>query len=169
MKFGRFLVAASALASILLSTGCATIVHSGPRSIPVASTPTGATVTIYDRDGQQVSKQTTPFTAVLRTKYGYFKGQDYKLVFELPGYQKTEVQLNSELSAWYLGNIVFGGLIGMLIVDPLTGAMFNLSPEKIEQSLPADQKTAVLSGQAILVVMKDQATAGELAAMQPVK
>ena len=27
------------------------------------------------------------------------------------------------MNGWYIGNILFGGLIGFLIVDPLTGAM----------------------------------------------
>jgi len=34
--------------------------------------------------------------------------------------------------AWYLaGNIVFGGIAGWLIVDPLTGAMWRLSPKEV--------------------------------------
>ena len=119
----------------ILSTGCATIVHSGPRKVPVASDPPGATVTIYDRGGQQVMKSTTPFTATLHPKYRYFKGQQYRVVFELPGYQPAEVQLQSRISGWYFGNIAFGGLIGMIAVDPATGAMYNLWPEKINQSL----------------------------------
>jgi hypothetical protein len=31
------------------------------------------------------------------------------------------------------GNFVFGGLIGWLVVDPLSGAMYNLEPEHIEE------------------------------------
>jgi hypothetical protein len=118
-----------------LSAGCATIVHGGPREVPVTSTPPGATVTIYDRNGQQVMKQTTPFTASLRPKYAYFKGQQYRVVFEMPGYQPSEVQLRSSISGWYFANIVFGGILGMVIVDPNTGAMYNLMPNKIDQPL----------------------------------
>jgi hypothetical protein len=120
---------------VLITTGCASIVHGGPRNIPVASSPPGATVTIYDRDGKEVLKQTTPFTASLKPKYGYFKGQTYRVVFEMPGYKATEVQLTSAISGWYFGNILFGGVIGMVIVDPNTGAMYNLMPTKIDQTL----------------------------------
>ncbi len=101
----------------------------------MASTPSGATVTIYDRSGQQVMKQTTPFTASLKTKYSYFKGQQYWVVSEMPGYQPAEVQPRSSISGWYFANILFGGLIGMVIVDPTRGAMYNLMPNKIDQSL----------------------------------
>jgi hypothetical protein len=127
----------------LTSAGCATIVHSGPRDVAVTSTPPGATVTIYDRDGKQVMKQATPFTASLRPKYAYFKGQQYRAVFEMPGYQPTEVQIRSNVNGWFFGNILFGGLIGMLIVDPNTGAMYNLAPNKLDQTL-APRTTLVL-------------------------
>ena len=45
--------------------GCATIVHGGPRSIPVASTPAGAKVSIYDRSDTLVLTNNTPFVAQL--------------------------------------------------------------------------------------------------------
>jgi len=145
--------------------GCATIVHSGPRSIPVASTPAGAKVSIYDRANTLVMSNTTPFVAPLNTKFGYFKGQTYRLVFEMPGYDPTEITLDSSVSGWYFGNLIFGGLIGMLIVDPLTGAMFNLKPEKIEQPLSASQAQLIRNGRGILVILASQATPQERTAM----
>ena len=144
-------------------TGCATIVHSGPRPISVASTPPGAQVSIYDRSNKLVQTNTTPFVAKLDPKYGYFTGQSYRLVFDMPGHAPAEVKLQSTLSGWYFGNIVFGGLIGMLIVDPLTGAMYNLAPDKIEQSLPDSQAQVICSGNGVLVVMASQTTASSSA------
>jgi hypothetical protein len=146
-------------------TGCATIVHSGPRPISVASTPSGAQVSIYDRSNKLVQTNTTPFVAKLDSRYGYFTGQSYRLVFDMPGHAPTEVKLQSTLSGWYFGNIVFGGLIGMLIVDPLTGAMFNLAPDKIEQPLTESQAQVIHSGQGLLVILSSQATEQERAEM----
>jgi hypothetical protein len=148
--------------------GCATIVHSGPRSISVASTPVGAKVSIYDRSNTLVLTNTTPFVAQLPTKYKYFQGQDYRLVFELPGHSTAEAHLQSSMSGWYFGNLVFGGLIGMLIVDPLTGAMYNLTPEKIEQPLTVSQAQVIRAGTGLLVVLASQATERERAEMVPV-
>jgi len=145
--------------------GCATIVHSGPRAIPVASSPPGAKVSIYDRDNKLVQTNTTPFVAQLPMKAGYFKSQNYRLEFELPGHQSAEVHLESSVSGWYWGNLAFGGLIGMLIVDPLTGAMFNLHPEKIEQPLTASQAQVIREGKGLLVVMVSQTTEQERANM----
>ena len=153
------------LATIVMASGCATIVHGGPRSIPVASTPPGAKVSIYDRDNTMISTSTTPFTAVLPSKYGYFKGQSYRLLFEMPGYATSEVKLESSVSGWYFGNLLIGGLIGMLIVDPLTGAMYNLGPEKIEQPLARGQAKVLKQSTAIMVVLLEQTTPGERLAM----
>jgi hypothetical protein len=146
-------------------TGCATIVHGGPRAISVGSSPSGAKVSIYDRSNVLVQTNTTPFVAQLNTKYGYFKGQTYRLVFELPEHATAEVKLNSSLSGWYFGNLIFGGLIGMLIVDPLTGAMYNLTPEKIEQPLSPAQAQVIRERKGLLVVLASQATAHERAQM----
>src|SRR6185437_920512 len=142
-------------------SGCASIVHGGPRAISVASSPSGAKVSIYDRSNTLVQTNTTPFVARLNTKYGYFKGQTYRLVFELPGHANAEVNLGSSVSGWYFGNIAFGGLIGMLIVDPLTGAMYNLTPEKIEQHLSDTQAQVIRDRKGVLVVLASQTTAHE--------
>lgn len=146
-------------------SGCATIVHSGPRSIPIASSPAGAKVAIYDRSNTLVMTNTTPFVAELPVKYGYFKGQSYRMEFELPGHATAVVNLDSSVSGWYFANLVFGGLIGMLIVDPLTGAMFNLKPEKIEQPLSVAQTQVIHDGKGLLVVMLSQTTQDERANM----
>jgi hypothetical protein len=146
--------------------GCASIVHRGPREIPIASNPTGATVSIYDRDGAPVAKQTTPFTARLSPGYKYFRGQNYKLVFEMPGYEKSEIQLRPTVSGWYFANLLIGGALGMLIVDPLTGAMYNLTPDQIEQAMPPETAEQVRKGNTLYVILKSQASPAELQAMR---
>jgi hypothetical protein len=161
----RQISSAAVLGACIALSGCATIVHSGPRSIPVASTPPGAKVSIYDRSNTMVSTNTTPFIATLPTKYGYFKSQTYRLVFELPGHKPAEVNLDSSVSGWYWGNFLLGGFIGMLIVDPLTGAMYNLSPEKIEQPLTSSQAKVIQEGEGVLGILASEATPQELAAM----
>ena len=149
-------------------SGCATIGHNGPRSIPIASSPPGAKVSIYDRSNKLVMTNTTPFVAQLPVKFGYFKSPTYRLDFELHGYAPVSTNIESSVSGWYFGNLAFGGIIGMLIVDPLTGAMYNLKPEKIQQPLTPAQADTVRSGNGILVVLASQVTEGELSQMVPV-
>ena len=87
----------------------------------------------------------TPTTVNLNKSDGYFDGMDYTAVFSKNGYRGKDVSINAGVNLWYiLGNAVFGGLIGWLIVDPITGAMWNLSPENINTSL---DKLGAKSGQ----------------------
>ena len=47
------------------------------------------------------------------------------------------VQIQGKLDGWYFGNLLFGGLIGMVIVDPITGAMYRLEKSYILDCTPA--------------------------------
>ncbi|MNN62205.1 hypothetical protein D3C81_1774870 [compost metagenome] len=87
----------------------------------------------------------TPSTVTLKSGSGYFSGQTYKLHFKKDGYPDKSVELDSSLSGWYWGNILIGGLIGMLIVDPLTGAMYKL-PEHASADMgqPLEKDSAEL-------------------------
>ena len=139
MGIKKIVVAVLAMSAL---SGCASIVHNGMREVSVASDPPGAKVSIYNRSNALVTTQTTPFVAQLEPKYGYFRGQTYRLVFEKDGFAPAEAKLTSTVSGWYFGNIVFGGLIGMLAVDPATGAMFNIVPKDVQQTLTPVQSTA---------------------------
>lgn len=150
------------LAVVLLGSGCASIVHSGNRTVTINTDPSGATATITKLDGAEViSTGVTPCTVSLDPKRGYFKGQSYRLKLDLAGHQSSEIIIQPKMSGWYLGNIVFGGLIGMLAVDPVTGSMWNLEPEKIEQKLMPSQMAAIKSGEGFVVVLTSQLTENE--------
>ncbi len=100
----------------------------------VLSAPEGASFEIRNRSGQIVHTGNAPSTVTLKSGKGYFSGQTYTLLFKKDGYSDRTVTLDSDISGWYWGNILFGGLIGMLIVDPATGAMYKL-PESISADM----------------------------------
>lgn len=129
------LAALTAAWTLLTMSGCATIMDRGSREIPIASQPPGAKVSIYNRSNVLVTSQTAPFVAELNPKHRFFVGQRYRVVFEMEGYETAEVQLKPRISAWYFSNIFLGGPLGMLIVDPATGAMYRLLPEEVDQVL----------------------------------
>jgi len=54
------------------------------------------------------------------------------------------------LSGWYWGNILFGGLIGVLIVDPITGKMWKLPTDDITVNL--SQKLSLNQNQPTLKI-----------------
>lgn len=145
--------------------GCASIVHGGNRLLTISSDPTGAKASIRKAGGELVSVTSTPCTVSLDPKRGYFKGQSYTLTLELPGYQTTRVDLRAELSGWYWGNIIFGGLIGMLAVDPATGSMWNIAPNKIDHQLLPATSTLIRQGDGFVVVLVSELTDAERAAM----
>ncbi len=115
------------LASTVLLSGCASIVSKSDYPVCIYSTPSGASVTIVDKAGVPVLKTKTPTTVTLSASRGFFQPEKYTLIYEKPGYQKQTTILSAGLDGWYIGNAVFGGGIGFLIVDPLTGAMWRLS------------------------------------------
>lgn len=135
MFIRKTLGAALAMAAILTS-GCASIVGDSKYPVQVSSAPAGASFEITDKEGKVVHSGNTPTTITLKSGHGYFKGETYSLRFKKDGYPDKLVTLDSSVSGWYWGNLLFGGVIGMLIVDPATGAMYKL-PEGVSADLGA--------------------------------
>ncbi len=131
----RLLRYAPVIVLALMSVGCASIVHSGNRPVMIDSNPQGATVTITDRKDRAVFSDVTPVKARLDPRGGYFCGQHYTVTFELAGYATAHAYIEPEITPFYIGNIVFGGLIGFVVVDPLTGCMWNLRPLTLTKEL----------------------------------
>jgi len=103
-------------------TSCASIVSKSSYSVSINSSPNQAKFTIKNKNGIAIHSGTTPSFVTLSSGDGYFKKANYIIQYEKSGYNPKEQQLIPELNGWYWGNILLGGLIGMLIVDPLTGA-----------------------------------------------
>lgn len=124
------------LAASILCSSCASIVDGGSdKSVQLSSNPPGAKVTISNKRGETVQVVNTPARVNLRRHKGFFVGERYKLLFEAPGYYPSDVEVKSVMNGWYLGNLIFGGTIGILIVDPATGALFTLSPREVQRNL----------------------------------
>jgi len=117
------------LASALILSGCASILGESQYPVSINSTPDGIAFEIHNRAGNVIHSGVTPGTVTLNSSASYFKGEKYMIRFSKAGYGEESRLLDSQVSGWYWGNILFGGLIGMLIVDPATGAMYKLPPE----------------------------------------
>jgi uncharacterized protein YceK len=108
----------------LLLSSCASIVSGSKQNINFNSTPSGATVWVDD-----VNLGVTPVIAQLeRIK------KNQKVKIELQGYKPYELILNRKTNGWIWGNILFGGIIG-IIIDASSGAMYRLTPDQIEAQL----------------------------------
>lgn len=135
----RNLAPTFAIIPLLLATGCASIVSKTSREVSLRSDPTGARVTVVDEKGTQLFDGRTPSVVKLRTGKPYFGKKEYAITFNLEGYREHRATVRSTLNGWYIGNLGFGGLIGFLIVDPLTGAMWRFEEEEVVAQLAALQ------------------------------
>ena len=123
------------LIAFLLSN-CATIVSKSQYPVSLQSNPSGAEVIITDlKTGREVFRGTTPCVVTLSAKAGYFVPAEYSITFKKLGYGTRTITITASLDGWYIGNLFFGGLLGFLIIDPLTGAMWKL-PENVNVTLP---------------------------------
>jgi len=143
----KFFTTLGAGAVVALS-GCASIVSDSSYPVNISSTPDQASYEIVDFKGVTVQRGTTPATVTLKSGSGSYSSARYTVKFQKEGFAEQTVQLNSSLDGWYFGNIIFGGLIGMLIVDPITGAMWKL-PESATVSLNQSPANTVADDTAV--------------------
>jgi hypothetical protein len=132
--------------------GCATIVARSTQTIIVGSVPEGAAVTITNASGTAVHSGNTPMSVTLKKGRGYFKPEHYVVSITKEGFQPQQLKIDGAINGWYFGNIIFGGLIGMLAVDPSTGAMYTLAPKDVQAAL-STSKVTHNQGERTLTVM----------------
>ena len=126
-----------AFIALLILSGCATIFEGKNQPITIRTTPEAASITITNRAGEKVHVGTTPSTVTLARGVGYFKSESYTVNIYKEGYLPRQITLTGTVNGWYLANILFGGIIGLVLVDPATGAMYSLAPDPIITTLDA--------------------------------
>ncbi|WP_103029998.1 PEGA domain-containing protein [Salinibacter altiplanensis] len=124
----------------LAVAGCATIITGTTTDVAVSSDPSEAEIEINGMDRGE-----TPTTLSLDSD------RSYTMEISLDGYETESVQLRKSTSGWVAGNLLFGGLPG-LIVDAATGGLYVLSPEQVNTSL--EQGTASSGQLQIRVAME---------------
>jgi hypothetical protein len=147
-------VAAAALC--VFFGGCATIIAKSSQTITVTSEPPNSAVSITNAAGVAVHSGSTPMTVTLKKGRGYFKAEHYLVRITKEGFQAREVHVRGEVNGWYIGNVIFGGLIGLLAVDPATGAMYTLKPKEIGATLDAVKVTRNHGQQTLSVLLIEE-------------
>lgn len=123
---------AGILTCAMLLSGCATIVGDNAQRVQVNSTPSGASFSIRDESGTIVAQGKTPQGVLLDKSDGsYFGKKSYQITMEKEGYDPVTLPVKASANGWYIGgNLVLGGLIGWLAVDPFNGGMYTLKPKE---------------------------------------
>jgi hypothetical protein len=123
MRFSR----PALLVSCLLLANCATLTRTKPVPLAITSNPTGAKVVVSNPAGKVLHEGNTPTSVILPASAGPYKAASYSLAFSKKGYAPKTMVLKAGVNPWYAGNIPMpGGSVGLLIIDPLTGAMWKL-------------------------------------------
>jgi len=120
---------------------CATIMKDGTQLVPVNSNEEKVDIKVTNKEGFVVFQGQTPTTLNLKTAVdgGYFSPEQYKIVASKEGFKTETAVIDWYVSAWYPGNIIFGGLIGLLIVDPISGDMYCLDDKVYLNMTPIEQ------------------------------
>lgn len=123
--------------TFIFIVGCASIVSKSQYPVSITSQPEGSDIRIVNSNGDTVFTAKTPTTITLKADAGYFKGEDYTVIFKKENYTPQTAIIKRGVDGWYiLGNFFIGGLIGWLIVDPATGAMWTLDNLHVDMTSP---------------------------------
>ena len=125
------------LVSLVMLSGCATIVGNETQAVVIDSRPQGISFVVQDETGRAVAQGKTPQTVTLQKSNGsYFGKKQYRVMLEAPGYVPQTLALKQQISHWYsLGNIPLGGFIGWLLVDPFHGGMYYIEPQGVQPTM----------------------------------
>lgn len=89
------------------------------QDVIIASNVSGASVEINGSN-----RGVTPLTVSLS------RSEDYTIILKADGYQDKEIRYKSGVSAWIIGNVAFGGLIG-IGVDCITGGAYTFDQDEV--------------------------------------
>lgn len=103
------------LFTVILFTGCATIMTDKMQMIVVNSRPKDAKVTLFNEEGQIIYKGKTPCNIKLRKD----DLANSRLTIEKDGYKMKEIYLGSKYEKWVWGNCCI--LILPIAVDFIAG------------------------------------------------
>lgn len=123
------------VATAFLSSGCASIVSNNTYPLAINSSPSNAKIGITDKKGKEIFSGNTPAIVNLKAGAGFFSKADYLVRFSSQGYDDKIIPITFKLDGWYFGNILIGGILGFLIVDPATGAMWKIETEFLNETL----------------------------------
>jgi len=135
IKTNYFRAAIIFMIATFLFSSCASIVTRSVYPLSINSNPTNAMISVTNKRGHEVYSGNTPAVVRLPASNGFFSKAEYQVKFSADGYEEITIPVTFSLDGWYFGNILFGGIIGMLIVDPATGAMWKIDSEHLSVTL----------------------------------
>lgn len=115
----------------IMLVGCATIITGTSEDVLIQSNPPRASITI---NGQPRGE--TPLQLDLDSD------RSYMVQVKLEGYEPQSFQIERSTSGWMIGNLLFGGIPG-LVIDAATGGMYVLEPTSVAAVLGKTETSAL--------------------------
>ena len=128
--FKKFIAVLLVLSCSFVNINCATIVNGRNQKVPVVTIPDGATVTM------ETTQQISPATLSLDRSHNF-----YVIKVEKEGYKTVEITLKRGNNGWLWGNVLFGGIIG-LVIDFSTSSAYKFIPDKVNVNLEEANSTS---------------------------
>lgn len=132
--FMNLLIVAS---SLLLFSSCASILSQSSYPVYVNSNPSNASLSVRNSEGEIVFQGETPATVKLDASEGFFAPASYSFEITLAGYTTKIRTVNATIDPYYFLNLLGPNVLGLLVIDPLTGAMWQLRSDYIIEELDA--------------------------------
>lgn len=120
---------------VLFTTSCATLMSETCYPVSIRCNPENSSVMIKNKSGKVVAEGETPLKVTLPVSSGFFSKENYTVILSKEGYKQYITTIPCSIDPFYFGNIWVGGIIGMLIIDPGTGAMYKIDKSEIEVTL----------------------------------
>ncbi len=120
------------LGVIFFASGCTNNISKAPS---INSIPLVANLTITDKKGMEVYRGNHISAKEIKAYPAFLSKDRYLLKFEKDGYASKTISVEFKMDGWYFGNNLFGENIGLLIIDPMDGAMYKLEPQFFKENL----------------------------------
>ncbi len=111
---------------LFVTMSCSTIMNGSKSEVKVTSNPTDAIVFVNNME-------LGPTPAILRLQ----RGETHLIEIKKPGYKDYRITTSREITGWFWGNIICGGLVGGAI-DLITGNAYDVEPKYINVNLNKD-------------------------------
>lgn len=138
------------LATLLCSalSGCATLLSDRSYEVTVDNAAGPTYFSVMDRDNKVVQSGITPQQVTLKSSAGPFRPAKYRIVYASTS-GVLEQPLDPDINWWTAGNIVIGGVPGV-VIDAASGALWRLD-DRVTGRVPMDQLVSnAQQGNAIL-------------------
>jgi hypothetical protein len=145
-------IAALVLAcGMFMVSGCASIISGTHQDVTITSQPVAANVTV---EQLLTTNNVVAWQGQTPANVKLSRNGSYLVTVSMPGYKNAEFPVsNSGMNGWIFGNILIGGLVG-IIVDSASGAAKSLEPGTINVNLvsvgdPGDATNSVATPQSV--------------------